>query len=70
MNENEKASVPYYVHEGVVTHMERNNRRLLIALIVSVCVLLLNNISWLVYEGVQHPARNPVTIEETMNEGD
>ena len=67
MNENEKASVPYYIHEGVVTRMERNNRRLLIALIVSVCVLLLNNISWLVYESVQHPA---VVIEETMHEGD
>ena len=66
MNENDKASVPYYIHEGMMTRMERNNRRLLIALIVSVVVLLANNISWLVYEGVVHP---PVTVEETTNEG-
>ena len=65
MNENDKASVPYYLHEGMMTRMERNNRRLLIALIVSVVVLLANNISWLVYEGVVHP---PVTVEGTANE--
>lgn len=32
----EKAQVPYFVHEGVVEHMNRCNRRMLIALL-TVC---------------------------------
>lgn len=31
------AQVPYYIHEGVVDHMSRCNRRMLIALL-SVCL--------------------------------
>lgn len=33
----EKAQVPYFIHEGVVEHMNRCNRRMLIALL-TVCV--------------------------------
>lgn len=33
----EKAQVPYFIHEGVVEHMNRCNRRMLIALL-AVCV--------------------------------
>lgn len=45
-------SVPYIVHEGVTARLERCNRRLLIALAVTLVVLLLNNIAWLKY--VEH----------------
>ena len=46
----EKKDIPYIVHEGAMARMERSNRRLLIALAISVVVMLLNNIAWLVYD--------------------
>ena len=49
MDDKEKATIPYFVHEGEMARMDRNNKRLLTALVVSVIALLINNISWLVY---------------------
>ena len=37
-------TVPYIVHEGDMARLERSNRRLLIALIAALVVMLLNNI--------------------------
>ncbi len=42
-------NVPYIVHEGDMARLERSNRRLLIALIAALIVMLLNNIAWLTY---------------------
>lgn len=44
--------VPYFIHEGIVARMAECNKKLLIALIVAVIALLLNNLVWIVYEGV------------------
>lgn len=46
--------VPYFIHEGVVTRMAECNKKLLIALIVAVVAILLNNVVWLIYEGTVH----------------
>lgn len=62
-NKNETASVPYFIHEGVIARMERNNRRMLIALIVVVIALFANNVAWLAFEHIHHPA-----AEETLYE--
>ena len=54
MNEkNTPENVPYIVHEGDMARLERSNRRLLIALIAALIVMLLNNIAWLVYDHVE-----------------
>ena len=45
----DKERVPYIVHEGAMARLERGNRRLLIALAISLVVLLLNNIAWLIH---------------------
>lgn len=45
-------NVPYIVHEGDMARLERSNRRLLIALIAALLVMLLNNIAWLIYNHV------------------
>lgn len=58
----EKKDIPYIVHEGAMARMERSNRRLLIALAISMVVMLLNNIAWLVYD---HASQN-ITQEYTM----
>ena len=57
----EKKDIPYIVHEGAMARMERSNRRLLIALAISMVVMLLNNIAWLVYD---HAGQN-ITQEYT-----
>ena len=54
MNEkNTPENVPYIVHEGDMARLERSNKRLLIALIAALIVMLLNNIAWLVYDHVE-----------------
>jgi len=37
------ATIPYFVHEGVVTRMEKANRRLLGVLVVAVAALLIES---------------------------
>lgn len=43
-------SVPYIVHESSMAMMERQIKRLWIALIVAVCLLFASNAGWLIYE--------------------
>ena len=58
----DKESVPYIVHEGDMARLERGNRRLLIALAISVVVLLRNYIAWLLH--VEHSQKTQeYTIE-------
>lgn len=42
--------VAYIVHEGIMARMERIIRRLWIALLVTIVLLVASNIGWLVYE--------------------
>lgn len=67
MNKEENNSiepVPYFIHEGIVTRMAECNKKLLIALIVAVLTLFLNNIVWIVYEGVVHGQEHEVVAYE------
>lgn len=59
-------NVPYIVHEGDMARLERSNRRLLIALAISVVVMLLNNIAWLVHDHVESRS----TTQEYVNESE
>ena len=42
-------AVPYIAHESDMARQERSNKRLAIALIISIITLFLSNIGWLVY---------------------
>lgn len=57
--------VPYFIHEGIISRMADCNKKLLIALIVSVIVLLLNNVVWLVFEGFVHGQEQEIVYEQT-----
>lgn len=46
---NEK-DVPYVVHEGIVTRLERTNKRLWILCIILIVSLIGSNIAWIYYE--------------------
>lgn len=56
--------VPYFIHEGIVTRMAECNKKLLIALIVAVIALVLNNLVWIVYEGVTRSAPQEIVYEQ------
>lgn len=43
-------TVPYIVHEGEMARMERQCKRLWIALIVALSLLAITNLAWLWYE--------------------
>ena len=43
-------NVPYIVHEASMARMERQIKRLWIALIVAVCLLFASNAVWIIYE--------------------
>lgn len=68
MNENDETKnvdpVPYFIHEGVVARMSECNKRLLIALVIAVIAMLLNNLVWIVYEGVTHSAQQGIVYEQ------
>jgi hypothetical protein len=46
----EQMTVPYIVHESAMARSERHIKRLVIALIVSVVMIVVTNIAWLYYE--------------------
>lgn len=43
-------NVPYIVHEASMARMERQIKRMWIAVIVAVCLLFASNAGWLIYE--------------------
>ena len=49
MEDKEQITIPYIVFEGEQARAERHIKRLWIALIVSIAVLLLSTVAWLVY---------------------
>lgn len=56
--------VPYFIHEGIMARMAECNKKLLIALIVAVVALVINNIVWVVYEGVVHGDDKEIVYEQ------
>jgi len=56
--------VPYFIHEGIMARMEACNKKLLVALIVAVIALVVNNIVWVVYEGVVHGDDKEIVYEQ------
>lgn len=51
------------IHEGDMTRLERSNKRLLIALIVAVIAMLLNNVVWIGFENHRQDELNKVIYE-------
>ena len=50
MEEKDVAAVPYIVHEGAMVKLERSNHRMMVAIIVIVIALVINNCAWLIFE--------------------
>ena len=54
----EGATVPFYVYEGAMVRAERYFRRLLLALVLSLALIVVNNIAWMCFVSIQHPAES------------
>ena len=65
--ENKQEPVAFQVHEADMSRLERSNKRLLIALVVVVVTMLLNNVVWIAFENHRQDVQNKV-IYETQKE--
>lgn len=46
----EKATIPYFCHEGEMARAERTNKRLWILCIILIVLLFTSNAAWIYYE--------------------
>ena len=42
--------IPYFIHEGEMTRLERMNKRLFICIVILLAMLFATNAGWLIYE--------------------
>ena len=45
-----REQMPYIVHEGAMSRMERVNKRLIAIIVLLIVLLVSSNIAWMVYE--------------------
>lgn len=60
-SKNSPPNVPYVVHEGVMSRLERVIKRLWIALIVTIMLLVATNAMWIVHESKYETVHQTVT---------
>lgn len=48
--EEKTVSIPYYVHEGEMTRMERLNKRWFLAFMIVLVMFFASNLAWVIYE--------------------
>lgn len=65
----EKHDVPYIVHEGIVTRLERTIEKLWILCIILVILFLGSNGAWLYYESQFAEAVTETTMIEAEQDG-
>lgn len=64
----EKMTVPYIVHESAMARNERHIRRLVIALVVAVVMIVITNIAWLyVWNSYEYVGDSSVSVEGKGN---
>lgn len=63
------ADVPYIVHESAMARAERANKRLWIALILVIVLLVGSNIGWMWYESQFEESTMTETYEATTDDG-
>ena len=59
----ENKDVPYVVHEGIVTRLERTNKRLWILCIILIISLIGSNLAWIYYESQWQYVESTTTQE-------
>lgn len=64
----EQMTVPYIVYESAMARNERHTKRLVIALIISIMMIVATNIAWLyVWNSYEYVGDSSVTVEGEGN---
>ena len=68
----EQQNIPYFAHEGIVSRMERANRRMWILCIILIVLLAVTNGAWIYYESQFEDVvtSNEITQDVDSSEGD
>lgn len=68
----EQQNIPYFVHEGIVSRMERANRRMWILCIILIVLLAVTNGAWIYFESQFEDVvtSNEITQDVESGEGD
>lgn len=60
----QKDSVPYIAHESMMARQERHIRRLIFALVVTILLLFISNLSWLwFFNQYEYNSEETVTVD-------
>lgn len=66
--ENEQLTVPYIVHESAMARSERHIRRLVIALIVAIVMMVISNLAWLyIWNSYEYVGDSSISVEGEGN---
>ena len=65
MEENKQTNIPYIAYESALSRFDRINKRLWIAVILLIVLLVGSNIAWLIYESQFQYFETTVTQENT-----
>jgi cell division septal protein FtsQ len=66
--ENEQLTVPYIVHESAMARNERHIRRLVIALIVAIVMMVISNLAWLyMWNSYEYVGDSSISVEGEGN---
>ena len=63
--EQKTVQIPYYLHEGEMTRLERLNKRWFISFLIVLAMLFITNAGWIIYES-QYQA---VTVSQAVDTG-
>ena len=58
-----REQIPYIVHEGAMSRMERVNKRLIAIIVLLIVLLVSSNIAWMVYESQFEPCYSSCEID-------
>lgn len=64
----DKTTIPYIVHEGTMVRMERQIRRITVALIISVILMFISNALWL-YAWTQYDYSSTQSVDIDGKQG-
>ena len=62
-----REQIPYIVHEGAISRMERVNKRLIAIIVLLIVLLVSSNIAWMVYESQFEPCYSSCDIDEEQD---
>lgn len=65
----DERNIPYFVHEGDMTRMERANKRLWIVILILIVALVGSNAIWVIYENQFEDVVTTIEAEQETSEG-